>query len=237
VTKQLQLSVVIMAFNEAETLRTVVLDALAELENIEGPHELLIVDDGSTDATGAVAAALAVERPEVRVLRHPYNRGLGGVYRTGFEHSRGRLLTFLPADGQFPAHNIGRLHHAVHQGDMALGYIAERPDSLISRLLSGFERVLYRTLFGDFPRFQGLLMFRRAMLQEIPLTSVGRGWGVLMELVLKASRGRYRLASVRTEVKPRQAGRSKVRNIRTVVANLRQLVALRRTLRRRFGAE
>jgi len=227
-----QLSVVVMAFNEAETLREVVLDALRELERIGILHEILIVNDGSTDETGTVAASLSSEHPAVRVLHHHGNCGLGRVYRTGFLESRGCFLTFLPADGQFPADNIDRLYRVVLHHDMALGYLAQRQDGAISRLLSRSERALYRMLLGTVPRFQGLLMFRRAILDEIPLTSEGRGWGVLMELILRASRGGYRVVSVLTEMRSRRAGRSKVRNLRTILANLRQVLALQRKLGR-----
>lgn len=232
VTEEPQLTVVVMAFNEMDTLREVVHDSLQELKRIGVPFEVLIVDDGSTDATGAVAASLSAEQSAVRTVRHPRNGGLGRVYRTGFTESRGRIVTFFPADGQFPAQNITRLYEGLLDHDLALGYLAERQDGAAARLLSQCERALYRALLGPMPRFQGLLMFRRALLDEVPLTSSGRGWGVLMELVLRLSRGGYKVASILTVVRPRLAGRSKVRNLRTILANLRQVLALRRELGR-----
>ncbi len=229
------LTVVVMAFNERETLRGVVQEALQELERIGVRFEVLIVDDGSTDGTGAVAASLSTEHSAVRTTRHACNGGLGRVYRTGFTEARGGMVTFLPADGQFPANNIRRLYDGMEHHDLALGYLAKRGDGAASRLLSQCERALYRALLGPIPRFQGLLMFRRAILDQVPLTASGRGWGVLMELVLRVSRGDYKVASILTVVRPRQAGRSKVRNLRTILANLRQVFALRRTLGRRNG--
>ena len=73
-------------------------------------------------------------------------------------------------------------------------------------------------------------MFRRQMLSEIPLVSDGRGWAVIMELILRASRGSYRLVSVPTEVRPRLSGQSKVNNLRNIVSNLTQLWELRSKL-------
>jgi hypothetical protein len=98
-------------------------------------------------------------------------------------------------------------------------------------LLSIVERVLYRVLLGPMPRFQGIMMIRRQLLHEIPLSSTGRGWAVVMEFILKAARAGARIDSVPTTVRPRSHGESKVNNWRTIVANLRQLLTLRRHLR------
>ena len=97
-------------------------------------------------------------------------------------------------------------------------------------MLAWGERVLYRLLFGSLPRFQGVLMFRRSLLDTLPLTSTGRAWTVLMELILRTHRAGYRMLSVPTELRPRMSGESKVNNVRTVVDSFRQLLVLRRTL-------
>jgi hypothetical protein len=81
------------------------------------------------------------------------------------------------------------------------------------------------------PRFQGIMMIRRELLRDIPLSSTGRGWAVVMEFILKAARAGARIDSVPTTVRPRSHGESKVNNWRTIVANLRQLLTLRRHLR------
>jgi hypothetical protein len=113
--------------------------------------------------------------------------------------------------------------------DLVLGYLPDRPGSL-GRALSAAERVAYRALVGRVPRFQGIFMIRRALLEALPLRSCGRGWAVVMELILRADRAGYRLVSVPTQVRARRSGQSKVNNVRTIAANLRQLVALRRML-------
>ena len=80
---------------------------------------------------------------------------------------------------------------------------------------------------GPLPRFQGILMFRRTVCERIPLTSVGRGWAVLMELIVRASQAGYRMRSVPIELRPRRSGSSKVQNLRTISSNLRQVLTLR----------
>jgi hypothetical protein len=142
----------------------------------------------------------------------------------------GSLVTFFPADGQFPASIIPDFFGAASRADIVLGYLPDRRSALLARTLSWGERVLYRCLFGPLPKFQGILMFHRRLLGEVQLKSDGRGWAVLMEFIVRCSRAGYQIVSRPTTVRPRLSGESKVNNIRTVYANLRQIVALRRHL-------
>jgi hypothetical protein len=82
-------------------------------------------------------------------------------------------------------------------------------------------------LFGHFPRFQGILMFRRALLDGTRLVSRGRGWTVLMEFILRQARAGARIKNIPITIRPRAGGVSKVNDLRSVVSNLRQVLALR----------
>lgn len=219
-----------MAYNEAATLEATTHEIATTLESMGGDHEVLIVDDGSTDGTGAIADRMAEAIPFVRVVHHAPNAGLGGVYRTGFAEALGDYLTFFPADGQFPASIIPEFREAIGDADLVLGYVPDRRGSPVGQLMSAVERALYVGLFGRFPRFQGIFMCRTSVLRSLPLRSVGRGWAVLMELILRADRSGYRLVSRPTTIRPRQAGRSKVQNLRTIVSNTRQMIVLRALL-------
>ncbi|MCI0604646.1 glycosyltransferase [bacterium] len=224
---QYGVSVVVMAYDEAASLRRVVEEIDSELTTLGTQSEILIIDDGSLDGTGTLADQLAEELPKVRVIHHPENRGLGGVYRTGFAEANFEYLTFFPADGQFPASILSQFAAQMKQNDLVLGYLPERSDSLYGKFLSAGERVLYKMLFRGFPRFQGIFMIRVAVLRQIKLTSTGRGWSVVMELILRAREIGCRMINVPTAIRPRQSGTSKVRNPRTVWSNLIQLMELR----------
>lgn len=225
-----KLSVVVLAYNEAETLERTCHELLETLDRLGVQSELVVVDDGSTDATGALADALAAREPLVRVIHHQPNLGLGGVYRTGFAEALGDFVTFFPADGQFPATIIADFLPRMTDYDMVLGLLPRRDASLIAKGLSLAERALYRVLLGRMPRFQGILMFRRSMLSRHTLQSQGRGWAVLLEFIIRCSRDQCRIVNVPTEVRPRTHGSSKVNNLATILSNTRQVLALRRVL-------
>jgi dolichol-phosphate mannosyltransferase len=227
----MELSVVVMAYDEVANLEAAVAELRSALAALGRSFEIVVVDDGSRDGTGAIADRLAAADPSVRAVHHPENRGLGGVYRTGFAEARGDLVTFFPADGQFPPSILSDFVRASQRADLVLGYVPNRRGRpLAARALSAAERLLYRALFGRLPRFQGILMFRRALLDGVRLSSEGRGWAVLLELVIRAVRSGCRTASVATPLRPRAAGASKVGNWKTIRSNLAQVLALRARL-------
>lgn len=214
-----------MAYNEVVGLPVVVAEAEAVLEGVD--YEILLIDDGSSDGTGELARALELARPRVRLAAHGDNRGLGGVYRTGFSEAGGDWLTFLPADGELPPSNIPAFLQLRHGYDLLLGTIPNRTSTRFARLLSFLERLLYRCLFGPMPPFQGLFMIRVAVLRSCPLKSQGRGWAVVTELFLRVLRAGHPWRNIDTVMAPRLSGASKVRNLRTIFENLLEVLKLR----------
>ena len=223
-------TVVVMAFNEEESLERVVTEILDEADSAEICVEIDIIDDGSTDGTSEIASRLADSLKWVRHLRHDQNGGLGQVYRTGFESARGQWLSFLPADGQIPARDLHGFWAKQHEYDLILGFIPDRPVPLYVKALSLGERFLYRILFGGFPRFQGILLVRTDAVRQLSLVSEGRGWTIVMEMILRIQRAGLRVGHSPTTLRDRMAGESKVNNLQTIMSNLKQMAELRRKL-------
>jgi len=221
------LSVFLMTYNEAGAVGDTAREIHDELLKLGRPFEFVIIDDGSRDDSSQKADSIAASLTDTRVIHHGENLGLGGVYRTGFAEAKGDLITFFPADGQFPAGIIARFIDLITDCDMVLGYIPGRKSSVLAKFLSFSEKSLYTMLFGPLPKFQGVMMFRSSLLTEFKLKSSGRGWAVLMELIIRTKRARRRIKSVPTEMRPRNSGVSKVNNIPTIVVNLKQVIALR----------
>jgi glycosyltransferase involved in cell wall biosynthesis len=221
-----------MAYNEVGTLKASVLEISQALQAIKCRYEIVIIDDGSSDGTAKVGDVLAFEVPYLRVIHHETNKGLGGVYRTGFEAAENDYITFFPADGQFSPEIIGRFFRLMDGSDnavdMVLGYIPSRGDLRMARLLSWCERVLYSVLFGSFPKFQGILMFRRELLNRVTLKAAGRSWVVLMEFILRVYQSNcYHIINEPINLRLRQADKSKVMNLRTIAHSLTQIIQLR----------
>ena len=106
------ISIVIPAMNEEHAIGEVV----AELRNAAPWLEILVIDDGSSDATGARAAAAGAH-----VLRHPYNKGNGAAVKTGIRHAAGEYVLIIDADGQHPPADALRLVSRLGEYDLVIG--------------------------------------------------------------------------------------------------------------------
>ena len=102
-------SVLLPCWNAAGSIAAALASVLAEREV---DLEVIVVDDGSTDATADVVLAIALKDPRVRLIRQPDNRGVSAARNLGLEHVRGEWLTLLDADDRFRPGAIGILHRA-----------------------------------------------------------------------------------------------------------------------------
>jgi len=138
------------AHNEEANLRGLVEEALATLPSLAETFEIVIVDDGSRDATPAIADELAAVDPRVRVVHHPTNRGYGAALRTGFAVSRHELIAFTDGDRQFRVADIGRLitRYAEGGAQVVVGYRIKRADPLVRTLYARAYRLANRIFFG-----------------------------------------------------------------------------------------
>ncbi|MDM7915352.1 MAG: glycosyltransferase family 2 protein [Candidatus Eisenbacteria bacterium] len=105
-------SVVVPAYNEEEGIA----DVVRQIRALAGPIELIVVDDGSTDATAARA-----EEAGACVLRHPRNRGYGASLKTGILASHGEAIVITDADGTYPNERIPELVAMLEHHDMVVG--------------------------------------------------------------------------------------------------------------------
>lgn len=234
---EVDISILVKAFNEAQSLETVVAELEQAFDTSPWTYEIIIVNDGSRDRTREIADTLASEARHVRAIHHPVNRGIGEVYKTGFAAMRGAFMTWVDGDGQLPPDVFPRFAQLLNDegADLVLGYVQERSESRtgLGALLSLAERSLYRLMFGPLPKFQGALMFRTRMYQSLGLAPAGRGWGMVMELIVRATRGGYRVLEVPIVLRARMSGSSKVTNLPTIVANLKQAFEVWRRLQSR----
>jgi glycosyltransferase involved in cell wall biosynthesis len=130
-------SVVIPVFNEADNLLDLHRELTAALEALGRPYEVLLVDDGSTDASAQRMLEIEGRDPRVHVLRLRRNFGQTAAFSAGFDHARGRVVVTSDADLQNDPADIPRLLARLEEGyDIVCGWRRERKDPLSRRLPS-----------------------------------------------------------------------------------------------------
>ena len=232
--ERLSISVVVMVYNEAETLREAVSEVLAATRPLGRPLELLIIDNCSTDGSAEVADALSTEEAEVRVVRHEENAGLGGVYRTAFSAVKNDLVYFMAADLQpIPAEYFRDMFPCFSEADVVVGLDRRRKAPLLHRAFSQIERILFAIVFPGTPKIGGPLMIRREWLQPERLHFVehpDRSWIVLWEMIIRAVRDDARVKVVPIDRRARVQGKSRGSTWGNALRMLGRLLTLRRIL-------
>jgi dolichol-phosphate mannosyltransferase len=204
------LSLVLPAYNEAAVIRQAVTEAEAALAERFAQFEILVVDDGSADATAAIVEEMLPTSPHVRLLRHGVNRGYGAALRTGFEAARFPLVAFTDADCQFDLTELGTLAALAEEYPIVAGYRVDRKDPWKRRFFSwGYNRMA-RALLGTRVRDVdcALKVFRRSVLAK--LLPESRGFFVNTEMMTRARQQRLPLIEVPVTHRPRASGESKV---------------------------
>ena len=217
------------AHNEAANLAGLVEEALATLPSLADEFEIVIVDDGSKDATPALADELAAAHPQVRAVHHPVNQGYGAALRTGFAAARFDHLAFTDGDRQFKVADLGRLIERLQAGtaDAVVGYRIQRADPLVRTVYAKLYRLANRIFFGLRIRDVDCAckLFKRSALEGMSVESDGAFFSAELLIKLRA-RGR-RIDEVGVPHYPRTAGSPTGAKPQVVFRAVRDFWALR----------
>ena len=196
-------SVIIPAFNEGLSVRQLVVD----LQNVARWHEILVIDDGSSDDTGEQAAAGGA-----RVIRHPYNKGNGAAVKTGIRQTSGTFVLIVDADGQHQPGDALRLVNQLNEFELVVGARSMATQASSSRrlgnsLLNNLASYLTNRPIPDLT--SGFRAARRDCLLEF-LHLIPNGFSTPTTTTLAFLKAGYSVQFVPIEAAARQ-GTSKIR--------------------------
>ena len=222
-----KLSLVLPAHNEEANLRPVVERAVEVLPQQCQDWEVIVVNDGSRDRTGEIAAELALAHPErVRVVTHPRNRGYGAALTSGFEAATGDHLMFMDSDRQFDIADIARLAPFVGVYDIVAGYRIKRNDPWYRFAIGHTFNTIVTILFGVNLRDIdcGFKVFRAGLLKGMELTSPGAL--INTEIHAKANRQGATIVEVGVHHYPRTVGEQSGASVRVILRAMGETLKL-----------
>ena len=188
-----RLSYFFPAHNEEANLGGLVDEALETLPSLADAFEIVIVNDGSRDATGRIADELTAAHPGiVRAVHHPTNLGYGAALLSGFQAARHDHVAFTDGDRQFRVADLGALIErmaAADQPDVVVGFRIRRADPLVRTLYARAYRLANRIFFGLRVRDVDCAckLFRRSALEGVGVESGGAFFSAELLIKLRAA--------------------------------------------------
>lgn len=221
------LSIFFPAYNDAGTIASLALVAHMTARELTDDYEVIVVEDGSPDHTGALLDEMAKSFAWLKVVHHEKNRGYGGALRSGFATASKDLVFYTDGDAQYDPRELKKLYEAFSPGvDFVNGYKIGRSDPLhrivIGRVYHWFVRTVFALKLRDVDC--DFRLMRRAVFDKVVLT---RSSGVIcVELMKKVQDHGFRIAQVPVHHFHRSYGKSQFFNVSRVGRTLLDLMRL-----------
>jgi glycosyltransferase involved in cell wall biosynthesis len=214
-TKPVGLSIFFPAYNDSGTIASLVITARQTAQKLTPDYEVIVVNDGSADATADIANELARTYPEVRVIHHDRNRGYGGALRSGFTGARKELIFYTDGDAQYdPAELEVLWPHMTAGVDLVNGYKISRSDPLHRIVIGRIYHYTVKTLFGLTVRDVDcdFRLMRRAIFDRVHL--VENSGVICLEMMKKITDAGFVISEVPVHHYHRAYGRSQFFNFK-----------------------
>jgi glycosyltransferase involved in cell wall biosynthesis len=226
------ISVFFPCYNEEDNIQRVVGRAVEVLEGIDADFEVIIVNDGSADQTGAIANSIAAAEKRVRAVHHPRNLGYGAALQTGFKSATKQYVFFADGDGQFDIGEMPAMLPLMEQYDIVCGYRLNRQDPFVRKLNGWMWTKLVCLLFGMKIRDIdcAFKLFKREVFDHIKMSSAGAL--ISAEILARATRAGYKITEVGVHHYPRTAGKQTGAKLRVILRAFKELFALYNRIRR-----
>lgn len=227
------LSIVIPAYNESENILATLDNVTKALEPLPIIHEILVIDDGSRDATAKLVSSSQDRFPAVRLLVNERNMGFGWSYRRGVEAAALDYIVMVHGDNAWGHETLREFFSHTGTADVIIGYTRDmrRSRTLTRTVVSKtFTMLLNVALLRHLKYYNGLQIHKASVLKNLRIQS--SGYGFQAEVLVKSLRLSKTYVEVPMDLMERQKGESKafrLKNFVDVFRTLKLLIALRWT--------
>jgi dolichol-phosphate mannosyltransferase len=221
------LSIVIPAYNEAENIVDTLENVTRALEPLPITHEILVIDDGSSDGTAALVTSSLKRFPTVRLLVNQRNMGFGWSYRRGVDAAALDYIVMVHGDNAWGAQTLRDFFSRVGEADVVIGYTRDMwgtrtmTRTIISKLYTLVVNLITRRRLKY---YNGLQIHPAPVLKSVKIQSTG--YGFQSEVLVKSLRRSKTVVEVPMDLIEREKGESKAFRLKNFVDVLRTLKVL-----------
>ena len=227
---RISLSVFFPCHNEAGSIASLTCQTLEVLKEISDDYEVIIVNDGSTDATAEIADRLAQENRQVKVVHHPINRGYGGALQSGFRTAGKGWVFYTDGDGQFDIKELPPLLELTDEYDIITCYRLNRQDNLMRKMNAWAWEKLMNFVFNLKLRDIdcAFKLYRREIFDRIEMRSEGAL--IDTEILARAKQAGFTMTQRGVHHYPRTSGDQSGASLKVIFRAFRELFKLRRDI-------
>lgn len=220
-------------YNEQGNIEHAVTSALGVLAGVTDRYEVIVVNDGSRDRTGALADRLAAANSHVRAVHHPENRGYGAAVRSGFAAAQYPLVVLTDGDNQFDLGELSLLLRSLGTADIVSGYRIARHDPALRRLYAFMYNRVARVLFSIPLRDVncGFKLYRRALVERLLPQLRSTGALINVEMLARARKLGAKVTEVGVHHYARETGQPTGGNPAVILRAAKEMMELWRELR------
>jgi glycosyltransferase involved in cell wall biosynthesis len=220
-------------YNEEGNIEHAVTSALGVLAGVTDRYEVIVVNDGSRDRTGALADRLAAANSHVRAVHHPENRGYGAAVRSGFAAAQYPLVVLADGDNQFDLGELALLLRSLGTFDIVSGYRIARHDPAVRRLYAFMYNRVARVFFSIPLRDVncGFKLYRRALVERLLPQLRSTGALINVEMLARARKLGAKVTEVGVHHYARETGQPTGGNPAVILRAAREMMELWRELR------
>ncbi len=211
-------TIMVPALNEEKNLGGTIERLIKALSITVEDYEILIINDGSTDGTGAVADALASANPKIRAIHHAQPVGLGGAYQRGIIEATNSFFVFIPGDNTWPYRSFLDLFGNLGKADVITSH-ATNPNvrpwgrRVVSRLYTNVLNFMHRKQMNY---YNGLTIYPISFLRSVDISTTG--FGFQAETLLTALYRGLSVVELALPIDERAVGQSKAVNLKNIVS-------------------